>query len=100
MVQTEKLFYEAMQHYFKEWSIAHPYLQDFRNSIIQYTKFDLNWFFDQWLETNKYIDYSIKNVKRDSTNLYTVIIERKGSMQMPLDILIIEATGSRTALTI
>ena len=33
---------------------------DFRNSLIQFTKVDLNWFFDQWLETNKRIDYSVK----------------------------------------
>ena len=48
--------------------------EDFRNSIIQYTKVDLNWFFDQWLESQKRIDYSVKvkgnqvNFKRKSTS--------------------------------
>ena len=37
----------------------HPYTEDFRNSIIQFTKVDLNWFFDQWLETEKRIDYGV-----------------------------------------
>jgi aminopeptidase N len=99
-VLGDSLFFEAMQNYFQQWSIAHPYLEDFRNSIIHYTKFDLNWFFDQWLETNKYIDYSLKSVKKDSTNLYNIVIERKGSMQMPLDILIKEVDGAEYELHI
>ncbi len=92
-VLGQKLFYKAMQNYFKEFSIAHPYIEDFRNSIIRFTKVDLNWFFDQWLETNKYIDYSIKKVKRDSTNLYSITLQRKGSMQMPIDLLVKEENG-------
>ena len=49
-----------MKHYFNTWKMAHPYTEDFRNTIIQYTKVDLNWFFDQWLESTKRIDYSVK----------------------------------------
>jgi aminopeptidase N len=50
-VLGEELFLKAMQHYFNQWKMAHPYFEDFRASIIQYTKTDLNWFFDQGLET-------------------------------------------------
>ena len=44
-VLGDSLFLNAMQHYVKQWKFAHPYFEDFRNSIIQYTKVDLNWFF-------------------------------------------------------
>ena len=37
----------------------------FRNSIIKSTKVDLNWFFDQWLETTKGLDYSVSNVEKN-----------------------------------
>ena len=47
-VLGDELFRKAMQNYFSTWRLAHPYFNDFRNSIIQYTKVDLNWFFDQW----------------------------------------------------
>ena len=84
-VLGDELFLEAMQHYFQKWKMAHPYFEDFRESIIEYTKVDLNWFFDQWLETSKTIDYSINNVKNTTENNFEITFERKGEMQMPID---------------
>ncbi len=60
-VLGDELFLNAMKHYFATWKIAHPYNEDFRDAIIQYTKVDLNWFFDQWLDTQKRIDFSVKS---------------------------------------
>ena len=85
-VLGDSLFLAAMQNYFQEWKIAHPYFEDFRNSIIQFTGVDLNWFFDQWFTTTKRIDYGIKKVKKgDEDGSYEVTFKRKGRMQMPLD---------------
>ncbi len=94
MFLGEELFLEAMANYFDQWKICHPYVIDFRNSIIQYTKVDLNWFFDQWLETSKTIDYGVKSVKKGEVpNEYLITFKRKGGMQMPLDFEIITKTG-------
>lgn len=100
-VLGDDLFLSAMKNYTEEWKLCHPYFEDFRNSIIGYTHVDLNWFFDQWLETTKNIDYGIKNVhKKSNTNLdgqtllnYDITFERKGQMQMPLDFIVILENG-------
>jgi hypothetical protein len=112
-VLGDSLFLKAMQHYFDQWKMAHPYYEDFRASIINYTHVDLNWFFDQWLETTKRTDYSIESVTKakrydtafmnlrggiDGENLYLnrikedrqstlykVKFKRNGEMQMPVD---------------
>ncbi|MFH1320789.1 MAG: M1 family metallopeptidase, partial [Bacteroidota bacterium] len=108
-VLGDELFLKAMQHYFEQWKICHPYFIDFRNSIIQYTKADLNWFFDQWLETSKTIDYAVKSIspspalppvggegdpslekpslskEQEVKNEYEITFKRKGGMQMPID---------------
>ncbi len=85
-VLGDSLFEKAMQHYFNQWKMCHPYPEDFRNSITDYTQVDLNWFFDQWLETTKTIDYAVKKIKRiNRNNDYQITFKRKGSMQMPLD---------------
>tara|TARA_B100001059_G_scaffold131948_1_gene132102 strand:+ start:8168 stop:11362 length:3195 start_codon:yes stop_codon:yes gene_type:complete len=84
-VLGDELFIEAMQHYFQKWKMAHPYFEDFREAIIEYTKVDLNWFFDQWLETSKTIDYSIDNIEKTTEDNFEVTFERKGEMQMPID---------------
>jgi hypothetical protein len=95
-VLGDDLFLKAMQHYFDQWKMAHPYPEDFRNSVIQFTHVDLNWFFDEWLETSKTIDYSIQKVKKgDSSGKYTIEFLRKGKMQMPIDFTVINTAGEK-----
>lgn len=115
-VLGDSLFTKAMLHYFNQWKFCHPYPEDFRNSVIQFTGVDLNWFFDQWLETEKNIDYRVRKIKKvhspqstddskvtvdsglssvdPTSNLkpqtlhYKITLQRKGRMQMPLDVLV------------
>ncbi len=84
-VLGESRYENAMKNYFKNWRIAHPYPEDFRHSIHEFTDIDLTWFFDQWMESTKTIDYQVKNVrKQDSVGNYTLTFQRKGKMEMPL----------------
>lgn len=94
-VLGDSLFLKAIQHYFDQWKMCHPYMEDFRSSIIQYTKVDLNWFFDQWLETSKTIDYSVKRVKKIKEGEYRIAFKRKGRMQMPIDFQVISKDSSK-----
>ncbi len=93
-VLGRSFFDKAMQHYFKQWKFCHPYPEDFRNSIIGFTGVDLNWFFDQWLETTKTVDYKIGKVKRKKNDVYEITFKRKGTMQMPLDFVVIDKNDS------
>jgi aminopeptidase N len=94
-VLGDELFLSAMQHYFNQWKIAHPYIEDFRNSIIQFTKVDLNWFFDQWFETKKNIDYAVCSAKYgDTENQYKIKFKRIGEMQMPIDFAVVGKNDS------
>jgi len=94
-VLGDELFANAMKHYFDQWQFCHPYFNDFRNSIIQYTHVDLNWFFDQWLETGKRIDYSISRIRKsDEDGKFLIRFKRKGKMQMPLDFQVIDQQDS------
>ncbi len=90
----DSLFLAAMGHYFNQWKFAHPYIEDFRTSIIQYTHVDLNWFFDEWMETPKVIDYAVKGVKKGrGKDEYEITFKRKG-MQMPLDFSVVDKKDS------
>lgn len=93
-VLGDELFQKAMQHYVAQWKFCHPYFEDFRASIIQYTHQDLNWFFDEWLETTKHIDYGIVSYKKGKTkNEYTIKLKRYGEMQMPVDLAVTSKSG-------
>jgi aminopeptidase N len=91
----DELFQNAMKHYFNQWKICHPYMEDFRNSMIQFTHTDLNWFFDQWMETTKRNDYSIVSVKEDGEKegIYKITFKRLERMQMPLDFTVTSKSG-------
>ncbi|MEO6830913.1 MAG: M1 family metallopeptidase [Chitinophagaceae bacterium] len=96
-VLGDSLFQQAFRHYFLQWRFAHPYFSDFRASIIQFTHVDLNWFFDEWLETTKSIDYSIDNVKRVKSvpKTWDVSFSREGKSQMPIDFTVTGKDGSK-----
>ncbi len=94
-VLGDSLFLKAMQHYVSQWEIAHPYPEDFRASIISYTHADLNWFFDQWLETTKTVDYAVKGAQAGAKEGdYVITFKRKGTMQMPLDFVVMDKRDS------
>lgn len=110
-VLGDELFLKAMQNYFSQWKICHPYFEDFRNSIIHFTGVDLNWFFDQWLETSKRVDYAVTCIKKDKEGGkekkpadtipsekgrdYLITFKRKDRMQMPLDFQVIAKDGNK-----
>jgi hypothetical protein len=85
-VLGDSLFFKAMQHYFNKWKFAHPYLNDFRNSITEYVHADLTWFFDEWLNTAKTMDYGVGKIKKGKADgQYIITFKREGDMQMPID---------------
>jgi hypothetical protein len=94
-VLGDTLFQQAMHHYFEQWKFAHPYYEDFRASIIQYTHVDLSWFFDEWFETVKPLDYAVGRIHHKDGDSYSIRFKRKGDMQMPLDVTITSKDGSK-----
>ncbi len=91
----DSLFFKAMQHYFNQWKFCHPYLNDFRNSITQFVHADMTWFFDEWLNTAKTIDYGVSCVRKGKEKgQYLITFKRHGEMQMPIDFTVTAKDGS------
>jgi hypothetical protein len=91
----DSLFQAALHHYFEQWKFAHPYFEDFRASVIQFTHVDLSWFFDEWFETIKTLDYSISGIhKIPGADSFAIKFHRPGEMQMPIDFTVTAKDGS------
>ena len=100
-VLGDSLFEATIHHYFEQWKFAHPYFEDFRASVIQYTHVDLSWFFDEWFETTKTLDYSISGIHRmKGTDSFAINFRRKGEMQMPIDFTVTDKQGAKHNYTI
>ncbi len=93
-VLGDELFKKAMRHYVQQWRTCHPYPEDMRQSFTDITGAELDWFFDQWIERDWRMDYAVKAIKRRSRNDGQVIrLQRKGQMQMPLDVRVTARDG-------
>ncbi|MHC4394391.1 MAG: M1 family aminopeptidase [Planctomycetota bacterium] len=58
---------------------------------------DLDWFFQQWVYSNKSLDYAIVNARTtqlDSKQQIVVTIESKGQALMPIDVVLEHTDGS------
>jgi len=102
-VLGDELFLKALQTYFARWKFCHPYVQDFRDVVIQVAHRDLNWFFDEWLNNTWSLDYAvrgIRNVKKGNGYEAQIKLRRKGQMIMPIDLQVTFADGSKKIVQI
>jgi len=93
-VLGDSLFLSAMRGYFDRWRMCHPTVEDMRQAFVDHAQADLNWFFDQWIETDKTIDYAVTCVKgRHKNGGQQITLTRKGELQMPIDLHVIAKDG-------
>ncbi len=88
----DETFDRIMQRYFEEYKFHHPATADFIKIAESASDQDLSFFFAPWLRTIDYCDYAIKKVHRLKTNTH-VIVERKGNIIMPVEVLIETKNG-------
>ena len=75
----------GMKKYFDLWKFKHPTPTDFKKVMEQESNIELDWYFEQFIETINTVDYSIYSVM-ESGNKTKILIERIGRIPMPLDI--------------
>jgi hypothetical protein len=106
---------EALRDYFQTWRFRHPSGKDFRASIEASTGKDLGRYFDQTLDGTGVLDYAVskldvrevpplsgRGVDSDRVAVdipryrVEVIVERRGDVRMPVDIVVTFEGGSET----
>lgn len=93
-VLGDELFLKGMKFYFEKWKFCHPYEEDMQKAFMDGTGTDLQWFFDQWTDTqNATVDYRLKKTKPLGDGRHLLKIKRMGDMEMPLDLVITDRQG-------
>lgn len=78
---------KAMKQYYEQWKFKHPSPADFRNAIETATGQQLDWLFNQLIESNQKLDYSIHSAKRitgSGGNDYRVRIRNLADVNGPV----------------
>ena len=81
----EDLFDESMRAYYAKWEFKHPQPIDMQNSLEKASGKNLNWLFDDLIQTTNHIDYKLKHVKK-TDNGYTVKVKNVGQVDGPIEI--------------
>ena len=84
----------GMQKYFDNWKFKHPNPIVFKKIMEQESGLELDWYFEQFIETINKIDYSIYSVHSSESNNTNIILEKIGKIPMPLDISITKKDSS------
>ena len=84
----EERFLAGMELYYERWALKHVNEERFIKAMEDAVGEELDWFFDQWLHTAKYVDYTLNSWETktvDADHFRTTIqVENKGAMFVPI----------------
>jgi aminopeptidase N len=86
-------FYKGLNIYLTSNAFKSAETQQLRLAMEEASGLDLNWFFDQWFETSKTIDYGIDSLWEEGGKT-KIRIKKIGMMPMPIDLQITFKDGS------
>ncbi len=93
IIGQDKLM-ESVREYYNTYKFKHPVPNDIKRVAEKKSGLVLDWYLVDWTQTTNTIDYAVGAVKSEE-NKTTVVMERKGLMPMPLDILVLYEDGSQ-----
>jgi hypothetical protein len=91
----EETFREGLRAYYEQYRYRQVTRHDFQRVMEEASGHDLDWFFQQWLDTTHALDYRIGEVELgEAAGRYTLRVEvvREGEAWMPV---VVEAAGTR-----
>lgn len=86
------VFDSCMKKYYTEFSFNHPTPADIRKVFEDVSGKELNWFFEDFINSKKTIDYSIKSCRK-SGNKYSIELQNNGECNPPFMLRGIGASG-------
>jgi len=86
---------KGMLRYFNEWKFRHPSPNDFIRVMEKTSGLELDWYLEQFIGSMNEIDYGVRSVMPSAKGTTEIVIERKGSFPIPLDVLVSFRDGRR-----
>lgn len=80
----EKKMDEVMQAYFNEWKFKHPQPRDFRKVAEDVSGKNLNWLFDDLINSTKKLDYKIAFAHQNKAGTWDIGVKNTSNINAPL----------------
>jgi hypothetical protein len=85
----------GLLRYFNTWKFKHPNPNDCVRIFEKQSGLELDWYLEDFAQTTNTIDYAIQSVEKEGRKTTAVVIERKGNMAMPLDVVVTYENGKQ-----
>jgi hypothetical protein len=86
----QSVFDSIMQKYNRDWQYKHPHPEDVKNEFENFSNKNLDWFFNDELQTTKQLDYKIlsaRDTEHIGNSVYRVIkVKNTGQIKAPFSI--------------
>ena len=86
---------QSLKRFYYDYRFSHPTPNDFKRTAEKVSGAQLDWYFIDWTQTTKTVDYAIKSVENS-----TIMLERIGEMPMPIDLLVVYEDDSNESFYI
>jgi hypothetical protein len=86
---------QTILKYFDDFKFTHPTPNDIKRTAEKVSGIQLDWYMNYWVNSIKVIDYSVSSIVGKK-----ITLERKGSMPMPIDLLVTYEDGSNESFHI
>lgn len=84
---------KTIKQYYEDFKFKHPTPNDIKRVAEKVSDMELDWYLTDWTKTTNTIDYGIKSVEENGGGT-SIVLERKGLMPMPVDLLVVYKDGS------
>lgn len=95
----KEVFDRALLRYFNAWKFKHPTDEDVIRIFEKESGMILDWYRQYWVQTTKWIDYSIDDVSGEDDRT-EIVLRRNGLMPMPVDVYVTTMDGNEKVHTI
>ncbi len=92
-VLGQEIFDRALREYTRRWAFKHPDPLDLFWTFEDVSGEDLDWFFYPWMYTTRVLDQAVAEVRPGSEES-TIVLEDRGSIPMPVLLLVETADGT------
>lgn len=82
--------HKTIKKYFSDFKFTHPTPNDIKRTAEKVSGANLDWYLNEWAQTTNTIDYAIKSVENNK-----IVLERKGRMPMPIDLIVEFENGKK-----
>ena len=98
-VVGDNVLKKGLRKYINDWKFKHPDQTDFKRIMENISGLELDWYFEQFVETTNTIDYEVFNVE-PTDNGTLITLRRVGDMPMPIDIVIVDQSDNKISFSI